>query len=772
MEKGSSTGRIPVASAMWVMGFTFVIAQVLAVREFLILFQGNELSIGIILGNWLLFEALGSYLAGRRADRSGDPVRSFAGLQALASLLLPLTVLAIRLSRPLFGISPWESMSPLQVWGISALVLAPLGLCDGAEFSYGCRAFARFLREKTRAAGKVYILEAVGSVFGGFVFTYLLVGRVHVFSIALMVGLLNGVSASVLLFARPAGEASPGRAGVRKAFGLAVLIAITFLLLSPAGDRLQFQASQMRWKGLDLTDSADSVYGNISVFKQGEQFTFFQNGIPAITVPFPDTTAVEEFVHLSLLAHPDPKSVLFLGGGLGGALAEALKHPVEALFYTEMDPLVIRMVEKYSTPLTESELGDPRILVRQVDGRRFAQSTGQRFDAVLVHVPDATTLLLNRFFTREFFESIQRRLLPAGILAMTLPGSTSYMGEEAILLNRCVLDTLRQVFSHTRIIPGERNLLLASKETHLENLSPDTLADRMVGRNLSASVVSPYYLGYKMDPDKAAWMAGELAKAKDVRINRDFSPALLHYFLTYRNAQIHPEWRDRVLELGRIGFRAFCLALVVFCAPFMVWFAARKGRRNAALGFAVFSTGFVGMTMEIVLILSFQALYGHIYHWVGILVSSFMGGLALGAFLINRRTDDETGQDFRTFLNLETGIVFLVAIACIGFWLLPSWNVQGPWGSGLLRALFAGFSVMSGLLVGCEFPLANREILKQRGDLSRVAGRLYGLDLAGAWLGTMLVSTLLVPLIGILHTLFLIVLLKLVSLACLRLARA
>ncbi|MGC8838985.1 MAG: hypothetical protein ACP5UM_11270, partial [Anaerolineae bacterium] len=60
--------------AFLLMGFTFTIAQTLLARELLVAFSGNELSIGLVLGCWLLLEAAGSALAGRMAPRfPSDP---------------------------------------------------------------------------------------------------------------------------------------------------------------------------------------------------------------------------------------------------------------------------------------------------------------------------------------------------------------------------------------------------------------------------------------------------------------------------------------------------------------------------------------------------------------------------------------------------------------------------------------------------------------------------------------------------------------------------
>ena len=72
-------------SALLLMGFSGIVAQVLLLRELLIVFSGNELTIGIILASWLILEAAGAFLLGRwiehirrklEAPNEGSPVKA------------------------------------------------------------------------------------------------------------------------------------------------------------------------------------------------------------------------------------------------------------------------------------------------------------------------------------------------------------------------------------------------------------------------------------------------------------------------------------------------------------------------------------------------------------------------------------------------------------------------------------------------------------------------------------------------------------------------
>jgi spermidine synthase len=87
--------------AILVMGFSGLVAQILLLRELLIVFSGNELCIGIILANWLILEAFGSYFLGIRAEVSKYKLEAFAVITILFSLSL---LFAIYLTRILKGV--------------------------------------------------------------------------------------------------------------------------------------------------------------------------------------------------------------------------------------------------------------------------------------------------------------------------------------------------------------------------------------------------------------------------------------------------------------------------------------------------------------------------------------------------------------------------------------------------------------------------------------------------------------------------------------------
>ena len=82
----------------------------------------------------------------------------------------------------------------------------------------------------------------------------------------------------------------------------------------------------------------------------------------------------------------------------------------------------------------------------------------------------------------------------------------------------------------------------------------------------------------------------------------------------------------------------------------------------------------------------------------------------------------------------------------------------------IVQAAIFILSLVSGVLVGSEFPLANRIYLKGTKRVGEVGGTLYACDLMGAWAGALIVSIWLIPVLGIVSTCILIACLKVVSL--------
>ena len=742
-------------------GFSGLVAQILLLRELLIVFSGNELSIGIILANWLILGAIGSYLVGRRAETSKYSLEAFVVITVLFSLSLLTAIYLTRLLKVTMGISIGESIGFLPMLFSSLLVLSAVSILQGALFTYGCRIYSQFSRQGASSVGRVYVFETVGTIVGGIACTYLLIPYFNSFQAVIGLALLNFVICIVLL-------APYRQKGLFQKTLLAVLVMLVLLsgysLFAGQADKLHHDSIEAQWKKQHVIHYQNSQYGNICVIESEGQYSFFVDGIPGLITPIPDIPSLEEFVHLPLLAHPEPASLLILSGGAGGMINEALKHPsIEAIDYAELDPLLLDLIREFSTPLTESELNDKAVNIQHVDGRLLLKKTANKYDVIFVGIQEPSNLQANRFFTEEFFSLAEGRLNEGGILVLGLPGSLTYFNDELRNLNSCIFNTLGSVFSYIRVIPGDgRNLFLSSNSGDITQIDRMQIIKRLSQRGITADVIVPWHIEKKLHPGWQDWFSRFLEGGSQ-KINSDFAPLGVFYSIAHWNAVFAPSLRGIFSQFERITVQVVILVFAILLLVYFI-FQPRTGQFfRGGITLSILTTGFAGMMFDLMIIFAFQSIYGYVFSWIGILVASFMAGAAGGALLITALLG-RIQNHFRAFKITELAIIgFSIAFPLV-FLAMPTW----PGGSEVFvvfKVLFLTLSFISGFLTGAQFPLANQLYLSERRSVSQTAGLLYAADLLGGWFGGIVGAVVLLPVLGLSGTCLAVALLKLTSLA-------
>ena len=202
-----SQKNLPEPAAAWtiravlvLIGFTAVVAQIVLMRELIVIFYGNEVSLGLMLASWLFWAAVGSSLLGRLVARLRPARRLVAGLEVLIAAAFPVTIWAARASRWVFQSLPGEILGPGPMLAVSFLVLSAFCALSGWLFAAGIRLYAEEAGASTaRATGVVYLLEAAGSGVGGILASLVLIRYLSPFEIASLVGLLNLLAAAGLV---------------------------------------------------------------------------------------------------------------------------------------------------------------------------------------------------------------------------------------------------------------------------------------------------------------------------------------------------------------------------------------------------------------------------------------------------------------------------------------------------------------------------------------------------------------------------------------------
>ncbi len=745
--------KYSIRTAIAVTGFSGIAGQMILLRELLIVFSGNEFTIGIILANWLILEAFGSSIVGRGAGKSRNPLFSYGILTLLFSLSLPAMVYAARMARIVLGVSIGQVIGILPVLYTSCIILLPVSILHGALFTYGCRVYRDYTDDDASAAGRAYVYETVGTVLGGVLWTYLFIPHLPTFHTAAGISAVGFLLCAVLLVPSPSPVQRTG--GV---ISVLLLAGTAALFIGGQVEELHRRSIAAQWAPQNLVEYRNSRYSSIAVVEQQNQFTFFLDGMPHLITPVPDVHAVEEFVHLPLLSHPDPKQVLILSGGAGGVINEVLKHAsVEEITYAELDPTLIELIREHSTDLTEGELTNPKVQIAHIDGRLYLKKAPDPYDIVLVGIRELADLQSNRFFTHEFFSLADARMENRGILAFTIPGSLTYLSDELKNLNSTVFHTVNDVFPYVRVIPGDgSNLFLASRSPGIMELDVPMFITRGIERNITQDVLIPRHLENKLHPGWMNWYH-DFIEGKARTFNRDFRPVGVYYSISHWNSLLNPALQPLFSYLG--GLRTASFALLLPAAALTVLVRLRKPRfLGSGISLSIGTSGFTGMIFDLALIFSFQALYGYVISWIGVLVALFMVGSALGAALITAAMPMIINPR-KWYLFLEAGVL-LYALVMPAVFLVFQPLMDSPAVFSAFRVIIPVLSCISGFCISAQFPLANRLYAEHQRDFSSTVGVLYGSDLLGGWMGGIIGGVVLLPVLGLMGTCITAALLK------------
>ncbi len=721
-------------AAFAALGFISISVQALALRELLVAWRGNEMSLGIALALWLALTGLGSLL-GSRTRGAGPAV--FARRLLLLGALAPVTVLAARFSPLLFGMAPGETGGPVPLLAAAALSIAPFAIVGGSLFPAAVALAGD--RRGGAPAGSVYVLEAAGAVVAGLVVSFALLPHWSALRIALLMTAAAAVSG--LLVAR-------GRE--RRVFAAAAIV-LGLLAALPLGDSLDEAALEVRWRKLGFVASRNSVHGRIVVARYGTQESIFENGV--LVASAPDRLAAEEAVHPSLLQHPAPARVLLAGGGLGGSLAEVLKHPaVASVDYVELDPELVRAAREELGPAMVAGLADPRVAVHYGDPRLFVKGRPGPYDCVIVNVPDPTTLQLNRLYTVDFLKEVAATLSPGGVVGLSVQSAENYVPDDLAALLATLRASMAEVFPETAALPGDPCHLIGGTRPLSRNA--DTLSARVERRALDTAFVRGHYLRDRLRPERIASFDRALAEAA-AGLNTDLEPTAYYRSLVLWNRQFSGV--PGLLKAGRsvATMRNAAIAAVLLAVVGVVA-SRRRGDAGAPLRSAVLASiavvGATEITLEIAALTAYQSLYGYVYGHIALITAAFMGGLALGgaagtrAALVPRP---------RAYLVLSAGIA-LVPLGLSAA--VSSLQTLAPAALVERTPLFLLVVIGAAVLAGAQFPLA--AAILRAGDRMRGAGRLYAADLAGAALAAPVAAVVLLPVMGLPDTMLTLTLLN------------
>jgi spermidine synthase len=588
-------------------GISSVATQLLAVREILTQFHGNEITISLALFSWLLLTGLGS-LAARLPL---PPSLTLYGLLALLMAFGPLGMLvAIRgFMQAVFthGLSPGFYPTLLFI----TAVMAPYCLLTGFILPFAQKVL--HAHGVSYESAELYFTDNVGDILGGALFSFVLVYWFHPFAIL-------AATSSCLVFIGLWMLAGERR---RVWISAALAASAAFYVVALDGD---IERSTLTGQYGDIERYIESPYGRVVVSREGPQMTFWESGLPLYSGQ--NVVESEEKIHYALCQLDHIENVLLISGGLGETITEVTKYKPKRIDYVELDPR-----------LTEAALDlgvlkeTPSLAIINMDGRRFIKTGPRKYDAVIMDLPDPDTFQLNRFFTAELFSEVKAILRDGGIFSFGVQYSPNYISDIRKAKLSILFNTARTQFSHMMVIPGESAYFLCRN-------GPLTLD--VVGRLRMKGVQTAYVEGFyngNVTEDRLSLIRESLGVSGEV--NRDFEPRLM--------AVVLRQWFEKYGASPRI----FVGALLVLLIGYGLFLKREE--------YILFSTGLAAMGAEMVVIFAFQVLYGYVYLQIGAIVTAFLLGLFPGAFLAHRLPGNEK---FRLGVSEFCLALLLILVFC------------------------------------------------------------------------------------------------------------
>jgi len=719
-------------------GLFAIVSQALLFREFLVSFEGNELGIGAFFGSWFVWIGIGAlliYHSEKLAHFLSRHIDLFSLLYLPAFLVQYMLILS---ARDLVGIDPYQLFGFGSMIAAAFLVNAPLSILTGILFPVACRWVEK---QGDLPVSRVYLIESAGSFIGGLLVTILLATGINSPTVFLTEAMLLSLAVLSVRIARKR----------RRLFAASLVALIAVLLAAGTGLTWKHHIGRTKWHkllgeaqfaGVFQTAQAEYLYG-----KYQDAFLITCHGQVCETFPNPEAAGAIAALHLC--QQPKSQRILIAGSDLAALSRQFLKlKQTRQITLYSPDP---EYIDKLKSLLGQAAfLADPRVHFLHHDIRAHLRSQGKHYDLIILNFPEAAAAVLNRFRTVEFYHTVKAALTDSGLVGVSIPGGENVMGTELIELGASSLHTLKQVFSHIAIKPGEQTWFLAG---HTDELSeqPGTLKDRFARIDGAEKIYPPAGILSLYLPRRIAF-ARQMYQSPDLPekllLNHDDRPLAHLYGLLLLGKHSNSILTRFVKRISLCGIGFFLLPIIILLILRLVY--VYKTRPNLYQSppapstfnsrFLIFSGGLVGISTEITLMYLLQSRYGTLYLHVGLIASLFMLGLVLGAALA-RRVVRLPNWSWLRFVPATTlmHIFLLVAASQLGSY----WNYP----------LFIAAFILCGLMAGLYFPFAAKA-LETAGARAQQAGASLELtDHVSAAVGGFLTGVVLIPILGTSQTL-------------------
>ncbi len=433
---------------VFICGATLMSLEILAGRA-LSPNYGNTIFVwGSIIGTFLMSLGFGYYFGGKLADKRPN--------KRVLSYLLIITAILVfiipYITKPLLRLIDTLPNSIAPLIAVMIIYFLP-SLLHGFVSPFAIKVSTKNLAEIGRMSGKLYAWATIGSVFGTFITTFVLIIFLPINTIYYFLGIILLLTAFLL----------SARNYLIIVIIIIIFIGTCFIPNQSASEKNKISAEE---KVDIIVTTIESPYGQVKVRDFNGVRSLYIDGGAMMQVNLEDESQlVQGWQYVGCMEFPfmqksDIKDVLSMG--LGAGLHQRMAHDKYdiRLDAVELNKSIVDVAEKY---FQVQQTDTFKIWIN--DARVFLNDSSNKYDLIVIDVfqysPSEGYKIPFHLTTQEFFKLVENHLNPGGILAM------NFAADSKDIFFRSEYETINSVFKNIYSFNCGTQVIFASNEKYI-----------------------------------------------------------------------------------------------------------------------------------------------------------------------------------------------------------------------------------------------------------------------------------------------------------------
>ncbi|MGB4269043.1 MAG: hypothetical protein WBK20_07665 [Spirochaetota bacterium] len=687
-------------------GISASISQAIMIRELLMLFRGNELSIGIIMVLWFAGITAGAAISRKIKAHQFNSIAKNILLHPILVFISLILLYCTPIVYHTFG-----SFYPLEVELLIALVcLFPQCFIVGYIFPVLVNAGSSVPIKNPGTV--IFLLESLGAFTGGIVFTFLIIQKINPLGTVLILFIIARIISFTVIQQR-----------IKfLAIVTAILIAAFATFHSPNIERKLLTLSFAANHPGTLLEYRRTPYQMMFIARLGDTIALYGNN--NLYAQFPDDYQVRPIIHALLFTGSVLKDTDILISGDTAFLHYVFAYAGASIDLVTVDPVLWNIVQQKFISIYP-DFPSRLINVHYDDTRNYLKSTTKKYNSIIILPPPPDSILHNRLYTQEFFNDCKLHLTPNGVCIIQIEGFANIMNPSLRRYIASVINSFRHVFPSSLISAGDTIYCIGfndTRETDVSNYLSHYIkyfSQSPISKTIQSLVpgFSPHEFKMYFQESQQKYLFKQLQS--EHIINSDLLPKGYFEYLANSLKQTY-SIAERIIT-NPLWIMLFSVLIVIMS----LWYFKSRGIQHIVFGSIIFISGFISMAAIIIALITYQNVYGVLYYKIALCNALFMLGLAIGSAT--------------TFIQKDFFITRIVVLI-VSVLLLFSFTIY------TISLIFYISILLIAASTGSLMPLL---LKKQTDDIQLLASTLDATDHGGALCGALMTPFVLLPFFGI-----------------------